>query len=126
MEERYITLACGYLGIAASQVINPRVEGDEFVLVYDLGGQGCPKARIPLEVLDAMDGTPGDAEMVAEENPDWDGEPEPGVLEVVVDATDGALRMMEQNHIDADDVLFMIGENRRITARDVRRYMKED
>ena len=127
MENRYITLACEYLGIVAGQVINPRIEDGDLVLVYDLGIKGCPKRRIPLEVLDALqfEGEPEWEEMVAVENPDWDGEPEPGLLEVAVDATDAALRLMEENRIDAADVLFMIGKERRINARDVRRYIKE-
>jgi len=131
--EKYLTLACGYLGIVAAQVINPRIEGDEFVLVYNLGGQGCPKTRIPLELLDALD-VPEDAgpeadnieEMTAQENQDWDGESQPGLIEAEVDATDGALRLMEQKRIDPADVLFLIGGDKRITARDVRRYMKEE
>ena len=53
--ENYITLACDYLGIVARQVINPRIEDGDLVLVYEVGVKGCPKVRIPLEVLDAMD-----------------------------------------------------------------------
>jgi hypothetical protein len=110
--QHYTTLACAYLGITMAQVINPRIEGTELVLIYDMGGKGCPKTRIPLKALDALD------------DPELDG-PEPEVLEVEINATDGALRLMRQRHIDADDVLDFLGEDRRLTARDVRRYMKE-
>lgn len=102
--EYYTTLACAHLGITMTQVINPRIEGGEFVLIYNLGGKGCPKVWIPLTVLDA----------------------EATVPEVKVDATDGALRLMNQHRIDAADVLYFLGEDKRITARDIRRYIKEE
>jgi len=153
---RYTALACGYLGIAAAQVINPRVEGDEFVLIYDQGIQGGPKVRIPLETLDDLaiakpELDIGESETeeekpsslkslllskmarpsvddiddeVAVENPNWDGKQQAGLLEVTIDATDGAVRLIDEHRLDPADILDFIGDDRRINARDVRAFIE--
>jgi hypothetical protein len=47
----YLARAIEYLGVEPGAVINPRVEGDEYVVIVDKGIAGCPKYRIPLSKL---------------------------------------------------------------------------
>ncbi len=47
----YLNRACEYLGVEPGSAINPRVEGDEFVVIIDRGIAGCPFYRIPLSEL---------------------------------------------------------------------------
>ncbi len=51
----YLDRACKYLGVDKGKVINPRVQGDDYVLIVDKGIAGGPKYYIPLSKLDAME-----------------------------------------------------------------------
>jgi hypothetical protein len=51
----YLNRACKHLGVDPGSAINPRVEGDEFVVIIDRGIAGCPKYRIPLSELTGAD-----------------------------------------------------------------------
>ncbi len=48
----YLERACEYLGVDKGSVINPRIQGDDYVLIVDKGIKGCPKYYIPLHQLD--------------------------------------------------------------------------
>lgn len=48
----YLDRACEYLGVDKGSVINPRVQGDDYVLIVDKGIAGSPKYYIPLSKLD--------------------------------------------------------------------------
>ena len=131
----YTTLACAYLGIAATEAINPRVEEDELVLIYDRGIHGAPKVRISLEILDDLAAANPElaepAELEAEEERPSSLKSlllskmaKPSVSEVTADATDGALRLMDEYKLDCADILNFMGEDRRINARDVRGFIR--
>jgi hypothetical protein len=44
----YLKNACEHLGVDRGDVINPRIEGDDYVLIVNKGIAGSPKYRIPL------------------------------------------------------------------------------
>ncbi len=50
----YLDRACKHLGVNKGDVINPRIQGDDYVLLVDKGIAGCPKYYIPLSKLDAL------------------------------------------------------------------------
>ncbi len=50
----YLDRACEYLGVDKGSVINPRIQGDDYVLIVDKGIAGSPKYYIPLSKLDAL------------------------------------------------------------------------
>jgi hypothetical protein len=50
--DEYLERACKYLDVDVGNVINPRVEGDNYVLIVDKGIAGSPKYYIPLSKLD--------------------------------------------------------------------------
>ncbi len=51
----YLERACEYLDVDKSSVINPRIQGDDYVLIVDKGIAGSPKYYIPLSKLDALE-----------------------------------------------------------------------
>ena len=48
----YLERAKDYLGVDGESVINPRIEGADYVLLVDYGIAGCKKYRIPLSKLE--------------------------------------------------------------------------
>lgn len=48
----YLDRACEYLGVDKDNVINPRVQGGDYVLIVDYGIAGSKKYYIPLSKLD--------------------------------------------------------------------------
>ena len=109
--ECYIERACKYLGIDRDDIVRARIENDELVIIYDLGVQGCPKMRIPLSTLRAIDPLSDLSVIEPDEN-------------IAISATDAALRLIEQHQISALDIVDFIDEDRRITVRDVRDFIK--
>ena len=63
----YLERACEHLGIDKGSVIKHRVQGDDYIVIADLGIAGCPKYYIPLSEL-------AEPELVLEE-PEPDPEP---------------------------------------------------
>ncbi len=47
----YLDRAIEYLGIDKGDVIKSRVQGDDYIVIADLGIKGCPKYYIPLSEL---------------------------------------------------------------------------
>ncbi len=47
----YLDRAIEYLGIDKGDVIKHRIQGDDFIVIADLGIKGCPKYYIPLSEL---------------------------------------------------------------------------
>ena len=47
----YLERACKHLGIDKGDVIKSRVQGDDYIVIADLGIAGCPKYYIPLSEL---------------------------------------------------------------------------
>lgn len=68
----YLERACEHLGIDKGDVIKHRVQGDEYIVIADLGIAGCPKYHIPLSEL-------AEPEPILEE-PEPDPEPLPGTI----------------------------------------------
>ena len=54
----YLERACQYLGVEVGSVINPRIQGDDYVLIVDYGIAGGKKYYLPLSELDAIPDTP--------------------------------------------------------------------
>ena len=67
----YLDRACEYLGVDKDSVINPRVQGDDYVLIVDKGIAGSPKYYIPLSEL----AKPKPVVLEEPENPDEVEEP---------------------------------------------------
>jgi len=94
---------CAYLGEDPANVINPRVEGDEFVLIACHGIKGNPKYRVRL------------VDLPPEPEPD----PEP-------DATDAARALAAEHDLDLHSIAGS-GADGRVLVRDVRALIdKED
>ena len=104
----YVTLASQYFGVKEGQIVGHRQDGENLVVLVNLGIKGTQKHRIPLEDLHALQEYHAPPELLAE-----------------IDATDGAMRLMEQSQIDPTDVIVWLGEDKRLTARDVRAYIEE-
>ncbi len=51
----YLDRACKYLGVDKGSVINPRVQGDDYVLIVNKGIAGSPKYYIPLSKLNELE-----------------------------------------------------------------------
>lgn len=51
----YLDRACEYLGVDKGNVINPRVQGDDYVLIVNKGIAGSPKYYIPLSKLNDLE-----------------------------------------------------------------------
>ncbi len=51
----YLDRACEYLGVDKGNVINPRIQGDDYVLIVDKGIAGSPKYYIPLSKLNDIE-----------------------------------------------------------------------
>ena len=91
---------CAHLGEDPANVINPCVEGDEFVLVACHGTKGNPKHRVRLADLPEPD-------------------PEP-------DATDAARALAAEHDLDLHSIAGS-GADGRVLVRDVRALIdKED
>ena len=115
----YLTLACAYLGIAATQVLASAEKETEIVLVVDNGIAGCPKYTIPLELLHEIDEPepeiPPEVEMEAEVKPE---------VEVIpYTATDAAKRQAQMLSVSLSNVAEWAG-NEHITVHTVRDYMR--
>jgi len=95
----YLQRVCDLLGENIDDVVNHRVEGDEFVLVVCHGIKGNPKYRVPLSDLPAP-------------VPDGSG-PE---------ATDSARELADEYGLDLREIKGT-GHDGRILVRDVRAAM---
>lgn len=65
----YLARALKLLGADEDDVLKHRLQGDEYIVILDLGIKGCPKYRVPLAQLPEL-GPP----VVVEETPDDEGE----------------------------------------------------
>lgn len=127
----YLTLACAYLGIAATQVLASAEKETEIVLVVDNGIAGCPKHRISFAVLDATRGV--DVEAETEETPlepGYDSALDPALAEVKPEievipytVTAGAKRQARMSGVSLSNVAEWSG-GERITVHTVRDYMR--
>lgn len=54
----YLRRACAQLGIEQDSVIEHRKEGDDLVILADLGIKGAPKYRVPLSQLEEPEPEP--------------------------------------------------------------------
>ena len=119
-----LTVACEYLGVSPADVVKSRVEGDDFILIVNLGIKGVPKYRIPLSEL-GDDKPRGD--IVSGDTVIWSDVPiinaNSGdlVYEPKIDATDGALTLATELGINLSELY----DGERLTVRDVRRYAEE-
>jgi hypothetical protein len=60
----YLDRAKEYLGVDGESVINPRIEGADYVLIVDYGIAGSKKYRIPLSKLEGQPAYVQDEELL--------------------------------------------------------------
>lgn len=119
----YLTLACEHLGITAAQVLASAEKETEIVLVVDNGIAGCPKYRIPLELLHEK------VEPEPEMPPDLpaqagvEAEVVPEIEVVPYTATAGAERQARMSGVSLSNVAEWAGKER-ITVNTVRDYVR--
>lgn len=125
---KYLKLACEYLGISEAQVLKPKEDEDAITLLVDRGIAGIPKYILTYAELDEFAAKQEPPKLVSGPLsghiwPLANDKPEPPLAKI--DATDGALRLIEENHIDPADVLAFLGEDKRLNVKDVRAYLRE-
>lgn len=119
----YLKAACKHLGIVAEQVKKHRIEGENFVVVADMGIKGCPKHIIPLADLHPVE--PATVSVTPMRMAyTVDATVEPMTFTYTVNATSGAKRKAARDKIDLAEIAQAV-KGARITVRTLNEFVKD-